>query len=202
MKLIVGLGNPGVEYARTRHNVGFMAVERLAARHGLSGAKTKFHAGVLEGTIGPERVLLMQPMTFMNRSGLSYGEAVRFHKLPLSEALVVVDDTALPLGALRLRAEGTGGGHNGLADIHRAVGSWQFPRLRIGVGSPRAGQRRIPQRDYVLGRFDLEEQVVLDSALDQAANAIECWITQGIDKAMSLYNTRPSPSEPETETRN
>ncbi len=143
MKLIVGLGNPGPEYAKTRHNVGFMAIDRLAQRHGLSGAKTKFHAGVLEGPVAGEKCLLLQPMTYMNRSGKAVAEAVNFYKLALEDVMIIVDDIALPCGTIRLRTAGSAGGHNGLADIQRALSSNAYPRLRIGVDAPGASRRLI-----------------------------------------------------------
>ena len=184
MKLIVGLGNPGPEYAQTRHNAGFMVVERLANRLGLSGAKTKFHAGVLEGRMAGEKVVLMQPMTYMNRSGLAVGEAASFFKLEPSDVLVVVDEVQLPVGRIRLRACGSAGGHNGLTDIQRALGTTAYPRLRVGIDPP----GRAPQVDYVLGRFTEEQRQALDPALDKACDAIECWAAEGIEKAMSLHN--------------
>lgn len=190
MKLIVGLGNPGAEYVRTRHNAGFMAVDRLATRHGLTGPKARFHAGMLEGPVAGEKCVLLQPVTYMNRSGLTVGEAVAFYKLPLSDLLIVVDDLALPVGRLRLRPSGSAGGHNGLADIERALGTSEYPRLRIGIDAPTSGGggRRIPQHDYVLGRFTPDQLLKLDPLLDIAANAIESWIQDGIARAMNLYN--------------
>ena len=184
MKLIVGLGNPGSEYARTRHNAGFLVVDRLAEKRGLTGAKSKFHAGVLEGRLAGEKVMLMQPTTYMNRSGLSVGEAASFYKLEPSDVMVIVDDVALPVGRIRLRKSGSTGGHNGLADVARVLGTSSYPRLRIGIDPP----GRAPQKDYVLGKFTDEQQKQLDPALDRACEAIECWIAEGIDKAMSLYN--------------
>lgn len=185
MKLIVGLGNPGNEYAKTRHNAGFMALDRLASRHELANAKTKFHSGMLDGQIAGCRCILLQPMTFMNRSGLAVGEAVQFYKLdPQVDLLVIVDDVALPLGQIRLRQEGGPGGHNGLADIERVLGAPAYPRLRIGIDPP----GRVPQSDYVLGRFTKSQFDQLDPALDRACNAIESWLTDGIDKAMSVHN--------------
>lgn len=195
MKLIVGLGNPGTDYARTRHNAGFMAVERLANRHGLAsggtsggGVKSKFHAGVLEGRIAGHKVVLMQPMTYMNRSGLAVGEAAAFYKLDPADIMVIVDDAALDLGTLRLRAEGSPGGHNGLADIERALSTPVYPRLRIGVGP----QGRAPRKDFVLGRFTDDQLADLDPVLNRAADAIECWLSDGIEKAMSLHNAPPA----------
>lgn len=190
MKLIAGLGNPDAEYARTRHNVGFMIVEALAARHGISGPKTKFHAQVVEGTIAEQRVMLMQPTTYMNRSGLAVGEAAAFYKLEPDQVMVVVDDTALPLGHLRLRGAGSCGGHNGLADIERALGSDRYARLRFGIGAPRtADGHPIPQRDYVLTRFTADQQKEIEPSMDAACDALACWLTDGIDLAMTRYNT-------------
>lgn len=186
MKLIVGLGNPGPEYARTRHNAGFMAVDRLATRHGITGAKHKFHAGVLEGRIGDQRVVLMQPTTYMNRSGLAVGEAARFYKLGPADVMIVVDEVALDLGVIRLRAEGSPGAHNGLADIERVLATPAYPRLRIGVGPQGLGQRK----DFVLGRFTDDQFAELDPVLDRACKAIECWLDEGVEKAMSLFNAR------------
>ena len=187
MKLIVGLGNPGSEYARTRHNAGFMAVERLAGRHGLAGqpARSRFHGRMIESTIAQQRCMLLEPMTYMNRCGLCVGEAVRFHKLdPMEDLLVVVDDVALPVGRIRLRAEGGPGGHNGLKDISRALGGDGYPRLRIGIDAPGV----VPQVDYVLGRFTEGELDALSTALESACDAIECWISHGIDRSMTRYN--------------
>lgn len=141
MKLIVGLGNPGPEYAKTRHNAGFMTLEKLAQRHGLTGVKHKFHAGVLEGFIHQKKVMLMQPMTFMNRSGLAVGEAASFYKFDPTDILILVDEIALDVGQIRLRGAGSPGGHNGLKDIERVLTTRDYPRLRIGIG-PRTRTRR------------------------------------------------------------
>ncbi len=184
MKLIVGLGNPGSEYVKTRHNAGFMAVERLAKRHGISGVKSNFHAGVLDGQVAGHRCLLVQPMTFMNRSGLTVAEAVNFYKLDLQDLLVLVDEAALPVGTIRLRASGSAGGHNGLSDIENRLGTQDYPRLRIGVESP----TRASRKDFVLGRFSEDQLAELDPALDRTCDAIASWLNDGIDKAMSLYN--------------
>jgi len=184
MKLIVGLGNPGPEYAKTRHNAGFMVVDRLARRMGLSGAKSKFHAGVLEGRRSGEKVVLMQPVTYMNRSGLAVGDAAQFYKLEPMDILIVVDDVALPCGRVRLRASGSPGGHNGLSDVARVLATDAYPRLRVGIDPP----GRAPQKDYVLGRFSEAQLEALEPALDRACDAIECWSESGIEKAMSLYN--------------
>jgi len=184
VKLIVGLGNPGPEYAKTRHNAGFMAVERLAQRHDITGVKTNFHAGVLDGLVAGHRCLLVQPMTYMNRSGLTVSEAMNFYKLEPQDLLVIVDEAALDVGTIRLRAGGSAGGHNGLKDIEAKLGTSDYPRLRIGVNSP----TRASRKDFVLGRFSEEQLAELDPALDRACNCIECWLNDGIEKAMSLYN--------------
>lgn len=193
MKLIVGLGNPGREYAGTRHNVGFMVVERIADRRAIAGAKGRFHASVLEGAIDGRKVMLMEPTTYMNRSGRAVGEAARFYKLDPADVMVVVDDTALPLGAIRIRPKGGPGAHNGLADIERALASDQYPRLRLGIGEPRVNDRPIAQRDYVLGRFTDEQLAEITPAVDRAAQAAECWAARGIDAAMNQFNVATDP---------
>lgn len=187
MKLIVGLGNPGREYEKTRHNAGFDAIDRLADRYGLRGGKSKFHGMVVESMIEGEKCVLLKPMTYMNRSGLSVGEAASFYKLQPQDVLILVDDVALPVGTIRLRAEGGAGGHNGLLDIERALGTRSYVRLRIGIDPP--GRAR--QVDYVLARFSKDQREALDPALEAACDAIERWIREGVDKAMSLSNARP-----------
>jgi PTH1 family peptidyl-tRNA hydrolase len=184
MKIIVGLGNPGSEYVKTRHNAGFMVVERLAKRHGITGVKTNFHGGVLDGQVAGHRCLLVQPMTFMNRSGLTVSEAVNFYKIDLEDLLILVDETALNVGTIRLRATGGAGGHNGLRDIENKLGTQDYPRLRIGVASP----TRASRKDFVLGRFSEDQLADLDPALDRACDTIESWLLDGIGKAMSIYN--------------
>lgn len=201
MKLIVGLGNPGREYHKTRHNAGFMVLEALADRHGLTGSKGKFHASVLDGQIAGERVLLMQPTTYMNRSGLAVGEATRFHRIEPSDVMIVVDETALPLGTIRIRPGGSAGGHNGLADIERALGTEAYPRLRVGVGEPMVGERRIAKKDYVLGRFTDDELAVVGQTAAKACDAIEAWLTtEDIRDVMSRYNARNGDESTEHKT--
>jgi len=191
MKLIFGLGNPGRQYLGTRHNAGFMVLERLAQRHALTGAQSKFHSAILDGRIAEQRCMLLQPQTLMNKSGLAVGEAAKFYNLSPGDLLIVVDDVALPCGTIRLRGEGSAGGHNGLSDIEKALGTKRYPRLRIGIDSP----GRAAQVDYVLGKFTPDQQKAIDPALDDACNAIETWLNEGLDKAMSLYNQRKE-SEP------
>jgi PTH1 family peptidyl-tRNA hydrolase len=188
MKLIVGLGNPGSEYENTRHNAGFMVLDELARRHaGGAVARGRFHAATLECMIGNEKVLLAKPTTFMNKSGVTVGEALRFYKLePAEDMLVIVDDLYLPLGAIRLRPKGGDGGHNGLADVARAAGGDAYARLRLGVDSQPAGASQV---GYVLGRFTQEQSEALRPALGLAADAAECWATSGITQAMNRFNT-------------
>lgn len=195
MKLIVGLGNPGLEYERTRHNAGFLVIDRLVARRAPGEIpRARFHAMTIETTLpGAGKTMLMKPTTYMNRSGLSVGEAVRFYKLaPQTDLLVLVDDTAIPAGSIRVRESGGAGGHNGLADIERALGGQTWTRLRIGVGAP--GPAR--QRDYVLGRFSEEQWAEMDPALDTAAQAAETWAAEGSTAAMNKYNERRRESSP------
>ena len=184
MKLIVGLGNPGSEYAKTRHNAGFLAVDDLVHRHMPDGPRAQFHSQAFEARIAGEKCLLLKPQTYMNRSGLSVGEAANFYKLAPEDVLILVDDLALPAGRIRLRKEGSPGGHNGLIDIERALGTRAYPRLRIGI-DPRG---RAPQKDYVLGRFTEAQREAFDDTLPRINDAIQCWIQDGIEKAMSLYN--------------
>lgn len=188
MKLIVGLGNPGSAYEHTRHNVGFECIERIARREAPGEvARTRYHAVAIEARIGDEKVLLLRPTTFMNLSGTTVSEAVNFYKLtPSEDVLVLVDDVALPCGQIRLRPGGGDGGHNGLADITRRIGTDRYPRLRIGIDRP----SEIPQKDYVLGRFRPDQKEPVEQALDEAAEAAACWARDGLDTAMNRYNRR------------
>ena len=189
MKLIVGLGNPGAEYARTRHNAGFMAIDRLAESHAAGQIpKSKFHAMVVDAAIAGEKCVLMKPTTYMNRSGQAVAEAVRFYKVsPVEDLLVLVDETALDVGVIRLRAEGSAGGHNGLANIQQHLGSEVYPRLRIGIG-PRPTM--VSLHDFVLGRFTELEAIPLRNAIERAADATRAFIAEGIGPAMNAFNTK------------
>lgn len=194
MKLVVGLGNPGIEYEKTRHNAGFLAVDLLAQRHAAGVTpRGRFHAVTVEAPVGGERCLLMKPTTYMNRSGMAVGEAVRFYKLdPSLDVLVLVDDVAIPAGSIRLRAEGGAGGHNGLADIGRALGGDAYARCRIGVDAPGI----VPQADYVLGRFSPEQWESVRPALERAADAAEVWAREGVTAAMNRFNAKATASGP------
>lgn len=187
MKLIVGLGNPGGQYERTRHNAGFLAVDRLAQRHAAgAAAKSRFHSVVLEAPVGGRACLLMKPTTYMNRSGQAVSEALRFYKLDAAaDLLVLVDDVALPCGSIRLRAGGGSGGHNGLADIQRALGTEAYPRCRIGIDP---APPMMDQADYVLGRFTAEQLALVEPALERAADAAEEFVAEGITAAMNRFN--------------
>ncbi len=187
LSLIVGLGNPGPDYGDTRHNAGFMLVDRLAARW-KAGWRTerKFFATVAEASVGGRRVLLCKPQTYMNASGEAVGPVVRFHHLEPARALVVVDDADLALGVLRLRAEGSAGGHHGLVSVEQHLGTRAFPRLKLGIARPHQGVRDIT--GHVLGRFTAEEREVWERVADRAVRQSECWLSDGIERAMNLYN--------------
>jgi PTH1 family peptidyl-tRNA hydrolase len=186
LHLIVGLGNPGAEYAKTRHNAGFRVVERLAGRWQADWAYEKrFNARLARVERGEDRSLLVEPQTYMNSSGEAVGGVVGFYQVPLERLLVVVDDADLPLGELRLRSGGSSGGHHGLESIERHVGTREFARLRIGIGRT-DGAREIT--DYVLGRFNAAEAAVAEKVLTVACDQVECWWREGIQKAMNRFN--------------
>ena len=186
MYLIVGLGNPGAEYARTRHNAGFLLVEKLAGRWRMEWTmERKFLARVARGVVGGQRVLLCQPQTFMNLSGEAVGEINGFYRLPLDRMVVAVDDADLPFGEIRLRPGGSSGGHHGLESIEQHLGSREFARLRIGIGR-RDGVRQIT--GHVLGKFDATESGMLEKVLERAADQVDCWLDAGLQIAMSRYN--------------
>ena len=184
--LVVGLGNPGARYESTRHNMGFLALDRLAEREKLRFNKLRFKAWTAEWKPGEDKVLVMKPQTYMNLSGESVGAAARFYKIPADHILVVSDDIALPVGKLRLRAAGSAGGHNGLKNIIQHLGSDRFPRIKVGVGMPQNAEYDIA--DWVTGMPMGEEQKILLDALDRAAQAIPAVITLGMDKAMNRFN--------------
>jgi peptidyl-tRNA hydrolase, PTH1 family len=188
IKLVVGLGNPGSKYLGTRHNIGFDLVDRLAQGGSPATFANKFEGQQAEIEIDFRRVLLLKPQTFMNLSGRSVGQAVRFFKLPVTDLLVVCDDLSLPVGKLRLRHGGSDGGQKGLRDIAAHLGTDQFPRLRIGIGE-NAG---VDAADYVLSRFRSTERNAIDDALILASQAVVVWVTQGIDATMNRFNGPPT----------
>ena len=195
MKLIMGLGNPGAEYKASRHNIGFSLVDLLAQRWSVDIRREKHDALFGQGSYHGEKALLMKPITYMNRSGKSALQAVKFYKIEQSDFMVVFDDMDLDLGQLRLRSQGSAGGHNGLQDIIDRLGTHEFARLRIGIGS--AGPGRAVS--HVLGKFADEEADAITPALEQAANAVECWIANGIDTAMNRFNTQRKPKNEDNE---
>ncbi len=183
--LVAGLGNPGRKYADNRHNVGFRCVERLAAAHHLSFDRRQKRARVALGTIADRSVILIKPRTFMNKSGHAVASLVGFYRVPLERTLVVYDDLDLPLGTTRLRPSGGTGGHRGMRSIIRQLGSRDFPRLRVGIGRPPG---RMDPADYVLQDFSDDEEPLVEEALEQAVAAIETWLVEGIDEAMTRFN--------------
>lgn len=184
--LIVGLGNPGAEYARHRHNVGFRVVEALAQAHNLAFCRRKqAQAYVAEGEIQGQMVFLAKPHTFMNRSGRTVGRLLRAHDIPLERMLVIYDDLDLPLGRLRLRPEGGSGGHRGMRSIGQMLGNQAFARLRVGIGRP-PGQ--VDPADYVLQPFDQEDLPLVATVVERAAEAVVCWLAEGTAAAMDKYN--------------
>ena len=184
--IVVFLGNPGDKYENTRHNVGFMTADALGEKLNKPIQRLKFKALTNVVEYGGCRVLLMKPTTYMNLSGEAVREACMFYKLPPERVLVVSDDVSLPVGKIRLRRNGTAGGHNGLRSIIGQLHSDQFPRLKIGVGAK--PHPDYDMADWVLGHFSKEDRKAVDAAIDRALDAMECLFTQGIDKAMSWYN--------------
>jgi PTH1 family peptidyl-tRNA hydrolase len=187
MKLVVGLGNPGKKYEGTRHNVGFDVVERLARECAADPPRPRFEGDVWECVIGDQKSLLLEPLTFMNLSGRSVRKAVDFYQISVADVLVACDEFQLPTGQLRLKAQGSDGGHNGLADVIRSLGTNEFSRLRIGIGP-------VPDRwnpaDFVLGKFTSAERVEIELQVARAADAVKLWATQGLGAAMNQYNKK------------
>ena len=184
--LIVGLGNPGDKYEATRHNVGFMVVDELAERARVPVQKLKHRALTNTLGVGGVKVLLMKPVTYMNLSGEAAREAAAFYKVPPERVLVVSDDVALPPGRLRIRKGGSAGGHNGLKNLIQHLGTDQFPRVRVGVGEK--PHPDYDMADWVLGKLQGEDKKAVDAAVKRAADAVECLIREGPDRAMSRYN--------------
>ncbi len=185
MKLVVGLGNPGPRYAGTRHNVGFEVIDVLGDRWGIGLLRERFHAWFGDGAIREQRVLLLKPTTFMNRSGSAVQATGRFYQLEKEDLLVILDDLALPLGQIRVRSQGSAGSHRGLQDIIDRMGSTDFARVRIGIGEAVGNPA-----DYVLTRFAEPERPVMERAAATAADAAECWLEHGPQVAMNRFNRR------------
>jgi PTH1 family peptidyl-tRNA hydrolase len=183
--LIVGLGNPGARYEKTRHNVGFRCLDALAQRHGLGFAKHEHKAQIANGTILGKRVLLAKPQTFMNLSGESVGALASFYKVPHERILVVCDDMDIPLGTLRLRKTGSSGGQRGMGSILQRLGTQAINRVRFGIGRP-PGQMK--PSDYVLTPFKGDDEILVLELIDRTVKAVESWLTDGIEMAMNRYN--------------
>lgn len=183
--MVVGLGNPGKIYTHSRHNVGFMTVERFASIHGLSFSKKRFRASLALGEVASSPLLLVKPLTFMNRSGLAVASLMAYYQIPLEEMVVICDDADLPLGKLRIRKKGSSGGHKGLTSIIEQAGGQEFPRLRIGIG------RESPERDlsqYVLEHFTKEERPMVETSIERACEALLLLLQGEVERAMNLYN--------------
>ncbi len=185
MKLIVGLGNPGIKYASTRHNIGFEAVDYIGETHRISIDKNKFKALIGEGNIGGERVVLMKPQTYMNLSGESVGACMAWYKMKPEEVVVIYDDVTLQVGQLRIRKTGSAGGHNGIKSIIQHIGGDAFPRIKVGVGEKPQGW---DLADHVLGKFTNEEKELLQTRLADVNGVVEMMIKKDIDAAMNNYN--------------
>ena len=183
--LLVCLGNPGKEYANTRHNIGFLAADALEKRTGVKFNKLKYRALTGEVTLGGQRVLVVKPQTYMNLSGEAVKLAGGFYKIPPERILVLYDDVSLPLGKLRIRASGSAGGHNGIKNIIAHLGTDAFPRIKVGVGAP---QREDGLVDWVIGSFTASERKVVDAAIERALDAAECVIEYGVSEAQNRFN--------------
>jgi PTH1 family peptidyl-tRNA hydrolase len=195
VKLIVGLGNPGIEYQFTPHNMGFLAVDRIAEQHGARVSNRRCRALTGKAVIANHEVLLAKPETYMNLSGMSVRELVREHEVdPAQDLIVIYDELDLPLGVVRIRRRGSSAGHNGMESIIGALGSDEFIRMRLGIGPDH------PVKDgarYVLGQFKRSQYAAVDQELDTAAEAVKVILGEGVAKAMSRFNRRPEPAEAE-----
>lgn len=188
MKLIVGLGNPGAQYANTRHNIGFNVIEHISDKWGVPLNKQKFEAQYGEGFVNGEKVILVKPLTFMNLSGRSVAEFINYYDVDREDFVVIHDDIDSPVGRIRLRQKGSSGGQNGIKSLIKHFGNIQeFNRIKVGVGRPTNGRAVV---DHVLGRFEKEEVVFMEATIVNAANAIECWMQNDFIKAANDYNSK------------
>ena len=191
MKLIVGLGNPSKNYARNRHNVGFRCLNYFARIHSIRLDHRQCRARVGIGKVRGEKLLLAKPGTFVNLSGNSVAGLVHKHNIPLSDLLVIYDDLDLPLGKIRLRQRGSSGGHKGMNSIISALGSEDFPRIRVGIGRPQAEEQSLSEDaivNYVLSDFSPQEEAIIKPVIARVSEAIDCFLTQGIEAAMNKFN--------------
>ena len=184
--LIAGLGNPEAKYEGTRHNAGFAALDSLAGKWGISVSKTKFQGLWGQGEVDGHKVVLLKPLTYMNLSGDAIAQAANFYKVPPERVIVVSDETALPIGRLRIRRGGSAGGHNGLKSVIARLGTDQFPRIRLGVGDK--PHPDYDMADWVLSAFKGQDAADMELVAKKAADAVECYITEGADRAMNKFN--------------
>lgn len=185
---VVGLGNPGREYEQTRHNAGFLTLDRFCEKQGCSIEKSKFKSLMGECVINGKRILLLKPQTFMNSSGEAVRDACNFYKISPEKTIIIFDDISLPVGKLRIKRKGSDGGHNGIKSIINLCGSDAFPRIKVGVGEKPHPEYDL--KDWVLSRFTKQENDALSAALDHGAEAIECIISESIDSAMNKFSNR------------
>lgn len=184
MYLVVGLGNPGGQYDNTRHNIGFEAIDSIAAKYKINVSRIKFKGVYGEGTIGGEKAILLKPQTYMNNSGESVGEIARFYKISSDKIIVIYDDMSLDVGRIRIRVKGSAGGHNGIKSIIAHLSSEEFPRIKVGVGQPKGDWV-----SHVLGGFSSAEKEKLGKTLDVVTSSVEAIISKGVDEAMNRFNS-------------
>jgi PTH1 family peptidyl-tRNA hydrolase len=196
MFLVAGLGNPGEQYAATPHNLGFLVVDRLAARHNIRMTRKECQAIIGQGNIGGKTVLLAQPQTFMNLSGVAVKPLLEKNEIPATDLILVYDDLDLPWGSIRVRPSGRSAGHNGVIDVIAKLGTQEFPRVRLGV---HPGHPLSSGKDYLLSRFTRQQNETLDSLVDLAADATESIISEGVETSMTKFNRRAPGSTTEAE---
>ena len=187
MYIIVGLGNPGDKYAKTRHNVGFNVIDLLAKEYSIDLIKIKNKALTGEGRVGTEKVILVKPITYMNLSGESVADICNYYNIDLENLIVIYDDIDLDIGKIRIRKKGSGGTHNGMRSIIKCLGSNEFPRVRVGISRPQNGQ---DLADFVLSRFSKEDEKNLQESYEHAVAAVDCAIRENLDLAMNRYNVK------------
>ncbi|SHI07298.1 aminoacyl-tRNA hydrolase [Sporanaerobacter acetigenes] len=192
MYAVVGLGNPGKEYENTRHNIGFDTVELLAQRNNININKIKFKAVYGEGQIGNQKIILIKPQTYMNNSGMSVLELYKFYKIPIEKIIVVVDDIDIQFGTIRIKRKGSAGTHNGMKSIIYHLQNDDFPRVKVGIGSPKPGQ---DLAQFVLSRFSKEERQTIDHTIELACEAIETTINKDLNNAMNIYNSKDTKAQ-------
>ena len=185
MRLIFGLGNPGIQYRSTRHNLGFMVINRLSELHKIELSTFSYHAWLGEGFLAQQKILLAKPLTFVNEAGKSLAEIKQGYRLSIKDILIINDDADLELGRLRISKKGGDGGHKGLRSIIQSLGTQEVPRLRVGIGRPGEDQ---DLTQFVLGEFTSQEKKVIKDTVDRAAQAVEVLVNQSIEEAMSQYN--------------